>query len=128
MHGMIQHRQDIRTFWQKRDRPGIRKDPGSAENYVAHVNELLRFDQLKFATDLFTVTRGRNAAQMKAQLRDEMERYHTEILVAKTSFQKDRRIVTGKGGGGQNDDLYITIGQGTFWNKTTLTAPPSCFS
>ena len=128
MESMVKHRNDLRTFWQKKDRPGIRKGPGSAENYVAHVNELLRFQNLKFSTDLFTVTKGRTPMDMKMQLRQEMERYRTEILVAKTVFQKDRRIVTGKTGGGLNDDLYITIGQGTFWNVTTLTAPPSCFS
>lgn len=127
MMRMIAGRRDVKTFWQKADRPGICKGANTAYNYVAYVNDLLRSNQLRFSHDLFTVTRGHTPETAKAALQEEMQRYHEEVMLARTDFQRTKTVLTGKTGGMQ-DDLVIAAMQCIYWESTARTAPPSCFT
>jgi len=126
MRGMIQHRHDMKTFWQKKDRPGVRKGPDTADNYVSFVEGYLRTNKLLFSTHLFTTTRGYTPKTVKAELQGQMEQYHVKIILPQHDFDKVKRIVGGKGGGNQ-DDLGISFYQCMYFGNVAKNAPDFCF-
>jgi len=126
MRGMIQHRNDIRTFWEKKDRPGIRKMEDTADNYVSFVEGYLRTNKLLFSTHLFTTSRGYTPKTVKAELQGQIEQYHVKIILPKHEFDKVKRIVGGKGSGNQ-DDLGISFYQCMFYGNAAKNAPDNCF-
>ena len=126
MEDMLINREDVITFWQKNDRPGIRKGPGTADDYVHTTGEYLRTGRFTFSHDLFTTTKGRTPKQMKSELQEQLERYHVEIMLPNNEFGKIKRVVTGKGCGIQ-DDLAISTLQCNYWGIIVQSAPNTCF-
>jgi len=130
MQGMLLERPDCRnivTYYQKSDRPGVHKGPETADYYVAAINDALRIGKIHFSHDFFTTSRKETIQTIKVALQEEMQRFHVELRRAKTNFDKTRRVVTGKGGGGVQDDLFISFAQGYFWGKEAEFASESCF-
>jgi hypothetical protein len=124
IRNMIRDREDCTTFWQSKDRPGIRKDHSTTESYVKVTEDYLRFDKLLFSTSLFTNTRKMTANKTKTALKEELERY--SIKITKTSTGKVKREIGGKIGGA-NDDLAIAVMQAINWGLNARGAPPNCF-
>lgn len=126
LRNMLKKHSDVRTFWQKKDKPGICKDAHTADYYVADMDENLRLNRLRFSTNLFTNTTGQTSVTAKARMQEEFERYHVELKRARSEFEKTRRVVTGKGGGDTQDDVAIATMQCSFWGKAAAAAPSSC--
>lgn len=130
MQRMLSERADydpnIRTFYQKPDRPGVHKGADTADYYVAATTEALRLGALHFSHDFFTTTRNYTNDSMKATLQEEMQRFHVELKRAKTNFERTRRVVTGKSGSAQ-DDLFIAFAQGLYWGSKAEHAAEHCF-
>jgi hypothetical protein len=126
MMDMLKNHNDVRTFYQKKDEPGVRKGPETADYYVYRTAELMRTNSLRFSIQLFTNTHNQTAATAKTELQHQLERYHVELKRARTEFEKTRRVVTGKCGPAVQDDLVIATMQGIFFGPTASMAPSSC--
>jgi hypothetical protein len=48
-------------------------------------------------------------------MRQELERYHYEVLEAKTVHQNDKQKITGKMGN-LNDDIAVAVLMGPYWS------------
>ena len=126
MRGMIGDRHDVKTFWQKQDRPGIHKGKDTADDYVASISDMMRTNQIRFSTDLFTTTAGYTSSSIKDELQGQVESVCVQIRQPHTEFEKIRRTIGGKGGGNQ-DDLYIAFAQAVYWLNVARKAPALCF-
>jgi len=126
MRGMIGNRHDVKTFWQKKDRPGIRKGADTADDYIGYFSDIMRVNKMQFSQLMFTTTPGYTISTIKAELQGQMEQTHVEIRLPQNEFEKVKRIVSGKGAGHQ-DDLYISTAQCGWWGNVARKAPAHCF-
>ena len=126
MRGMIRNRPDLKTFWQKKNRPGILKGKDTADDYVAYISEMMRTNRIRFSKHLFTTTPGYTTETIKSELQGQIEQTHVEIQLPRTEFEKVKRTIGGKGGGHQ-DDLYISFAQCLFFGRVAKNAPAICF-
>ncbi|MBX9637236.1 MAG: hypothetical protein K2Q45_06765 [Nitrosomonas sp.] len=113
---MVADLNDVETFWQKPNKPGVNKDGKATRGYQFNLSLLLAEKGLRFDRDLFTVTREKTPQCMKDQLADQMYRFHWEKKKAADSLGKDRYALTGKSGSLQ-DDLLITLAMVIYWGR-----------
>lgn len=117
MDNMIKDRPDVRTYWQKEDRPGITKDGRSADNYQYLFDKKLEDDAILFHRNAFTTSRKRNFAKTKSMLREQLDAFHYEY-----DSERDKVKITGKGSGIQ-DDFAIAILQCVYHGRAATRDP-----
>lgn len=98
----------ITCFTENGQKCGIRKGPETAEMYQLFLNVKLSIDFVKFDINFFTSNKQKSANQIKAQAREELERYHIECEEPMNGA-KPKQKITGKGGPYEQDDLAIAI-------------------
>lgn len=103
---MVHEFDGVKTFWENDKRPGILKTARVTNEYQFLLSNLLAQGGLRFADDLFTVSREQTPQSMRDLLEDQM--LHFRWIVTKPSNEADpeRRKLTGKMGNKQ-DDLLI---------------------
>lgn len=119
MANMLKSYPDVRTYWQRQDRPGILKTASTADDYQFLMNAKLKDCSVFMLNHLFTTSRGKTADGMKAMLREQMERYHYEIAEPHSVHGRPKQTITGKGGGAQ-DDLMIAVLMALYWGRVAL--------
>lgn len=117
MHSMLKDKPNVVTFWEKEDRPGIRKTHRNTDEYQFLMDTHLRNDAIRFDADAFTCNRKDNLKIMKNLLREQMESYHYE-------YDRDRNKVklTGKSADKQ-DDLNIALMMLLYWARVASRDP-----
>ena len=116
MDTMVKDLPGVRTFWEKKDRPGVCKNGKNSRDYQFYLNNLLMENGLLFGDDTFTCSRDRTVENIKLLLEEQMRRYHWERQKAKDNFGKDRIAITGKVGSKQ-DDLIISVMMVAYWGR-----------
>lgn len=104
-----------------KDRIGIRKTEQNTDDYQICVEDMLRKGQIYFSSELFTTSKkfehpDGEMHKAKLELREQLERYHWEVLKAKDVFGKEKIAMTGKMGGAQ-DDMYVAFAMTAYWGK-----------
>lgn len=108
LHGLVQQFPDVVTYWQNDQRPGVVMTHEMKNQYHKMMTTCLYKGQLLFERDLFTESRGQSAKRIVPALREQFERYHWEVKLARDNFGKSRSLaLTGKMGS-KNDDMCIT--------------------
>lgn len=103
------------------ERAGVRKSHQNTDDYQICVEDMLRKRLMFFERNMFTTSKAHektngDVTSIKAELRQQLERYHWEVQEAKDAFGKKRITMTGKMGGAQ-DDLYVALAMLAFWGK-----------
>ena len=112
MNSMIKRLSDVKTYWQKDDRPGISKTAAVSDNYQFLLYTKLQHNGIFFDMDCFTMSRKLSIEDLKFQLREQMERYHYEFDAIRNKVH-----LTGKMGGGKQDDLLIALMMSVYWGR-----------
>ncbi len=116
MASMVRKLPNVGVFWEKDYKVGVHKSNTVTDNYRATFDTLLRSDTstIYFDSLFWTNTNGKTASVIKGEMRQELERYHYEVLEAKTIHQSDKQKITGKMGA-LNDDIAIAVLMGPYW-------------
>ena len=117
MHSMLRDKPDIVTYWEKEDRPGIRKTHRNTDDYQFLMDTHLRNDSIRFDSDCFTCNRSNNLPIMKNMLREQMEMFHYEY-----DSERDKVKLTGKAADKQ-DDLNIALMMLLYWSRACARDP-----
>lgn len=120
MTNMVKRRPDVKTYWQKNDRPGVHKSHNVTDDYQFVFDDKLKNDAVFFDYHFFTTTKGKTEREMKGILREQLERYHFEYEEANNVHGRPRQTITGKMGSGMQDDLAIATLMGTYWSRVIL--------
>lgn len=120
MTNMIQNFPDVKTYWQKQDRPGVHKSHNVTDDYQFLFDSCLKNDRIYFDHQFFTCTKGKTEKEMKGMLREQLERYHFEYEEAHNIYGRPRQTITGKMGSGMQDDLAIATLMGPYWGRIIL--------
>ena len=118
MNSMIKNRPDVRTYWQKDDRPGVNKSAPVTDHYQFLLNTKLHENSLLFDFDAFTISKGMTLKSIRMLLREQMERYHYEF-----DQEKNKVHITGKQGGDKQDDLLIATMMAVYWGRACRKDP-----
>lgn len=111
---VVHHRVEI--YRQHPDRIGVYKDGRVTEEYRYRMSMGLFHKRLAFSSAMFTRTPNKTAESMRAMLRNQMETYHYANKNTAGVFGTNRRKLTGKVGG-QQDDLLVTYMMGYAWGQ-----------
>jgi len=106
----------IYVYNEKPDRIGVYKSVKASESYRFDMSMALYENKISFEHQMFTRTPEATPLSMRKMLQDQMERYRYANKKANDVFGKDRRKLTGKVGGYQ-DDLLITFMMAYSWGK-----------
>lgn len=120
MVNMIKAMPDVRTFWQRDDRPGVHKSHAVTDDYQFMFDSKLKTDSLHFDSNFFTTTPGKTEREIKGLAREQLERYHIEFQDAHDVYGRAKQVITGKMGPGMQDDLAIAILMGPYWGRLVL--------
>lgn len=115
MDSMIKKLSDVRTYWQKDDRPGVNKNANVSDNYQFLLYTKLQHDGIFFDMDCFTTSRAMSLTNIKVLLREQMERYHYEFDPIRNKVH-----LTGKMGGDKQDDILIALMMAVYWGRVVL--------
>lgn len=122
LENMVQHHGDVKTFYQKEGKPGVYKDQRMTNTYRWNMQMALCNNRICFSEDFFTTSPGKTVKSMKNFAQNQMETMQYINKDARDEFGKNRRKLTGKIGG-QQDDLLITLMQGYTWGSIICTDP-----
>lgn len=117
MHSMIRDRPDVRTYWEKEDRPGIRKSHRNTDDYHFLMDEYLGSNSIGFDTNTFTCSRKQSVNSVKNLAREQMEAYHIEY-----DKERNKKKLTGKSNDKQ-DDLNIALMMLLYWARVIQRDP-----
>lgn len=120
LDSMVRDIPRVQTFWQKDDRPGVRKDGSVTRDYQFLLATVLACKTCRIAVDLFTTSRDKTSASILGLLQEQMLRYHWERKPANDVHGKDRYTLTGKVGD-QQDDLLISFVMAMYWGRIIMT-------
>lgn len=105
---MVHQFDKVETFWENDKRPGIYKSARVTNEYQFLLSNLLSQGGLRFAEDLFTVTREKKPQCMRDMLEDQLLRYRWVVTKPASDADPEKRKLTGKVGNQQDDLLVAT--------------------
>lgn len=115
MNSMLKRYGDVKTYWQKDDKPGINKSADLTDNYQYLFYSKLQSNDIVFDMDAFTTSTTMKFEDMKRLAREQLEHVHYEF------DPKTKKIhITGKGGPDQQDDLSVAIQMAVYWGRVAL--------
>lgn len=104
---------NIKVFHEKfGGTPGVRKSNPNTFSMAYAWNNNMCADKIRFSDKFFTCTANYTPNSMKSEFRAQLENFHEE-------GEGNKRVLCGKGGGNQ-DDLLISVIQGHFWLPVAL--------
>lgn len=109
LHTMVKQYNDVTTYWETPNKPGICKTHQKTIDYMFLFNSMLSDKTIVLDKELFTISREQTPDTIVNLLREQVERYHWEKRAAADNFGKDRWAITGKMGGDKQDDLLISV-------------------
>ena len=120
---MVKQYDDVQTYWEKPNKPGICKTHQKTIDYQFLLNSMLCDRTSLIDQDCFTISKGQSQDGILSLLREQMERYHWEKKAATDNFGKDRWAITGKMGGDKQDDLLIALFMCAFFGRGIVLDP-----
>ena len=108
MWHMVHKRPDIKCYWQKNDRPGVRKYPETAYEFQYTINGKMINKSARFSSEFFTTSPTHTTQSIKAHFKQQLETYRYDYKEGKDGADAKQKI-TGKGLNA-NDDLVIAYG------------------
>lgn len=110
----------------KRGKPGIYKTSETSEHYRYYTSQALWHEIIRFDEGIFTTSKGIDNTvtieKMMHMLQDQLERYHYVTKEPLDVFGAQKKKLTGKTGGG-NDDLLIVFMMAITWGRVCLKDP-----
>lgn len=103
---------NVRTFYDKPDKPGVRKGPRESHIFPVLVQNYLSDGLIQFYEKFFTTSKQQTPETIMTELRAQLERVH-EKRIPKND-KPDHVMFTGKMGTKQ-DDMYITLAMALHW-------------
>jgi hypothetical protein len=122
LHGVVQHFDDVKTYWQKPNRPGVVMTAESKSLYHKQMIGCLYNRKLRFERDFFTVSKHITPEIIKTNTKEQFEMFHWVKKPAKDNLSKDRFALTGKMGTKQ-DDCLISILQNYKYGLELISNP-----
>lgn len=123
LHTMVQKYNDVTTYWETPNKPGILKTHQKTIDYTFLLNSMLCDKTIVLDKELFTISKEQNPDSIANLLREQIERFHWEKKAATDSFGKDRWAITGKMGNDKQDDLLITLFMCAFFGRGIIMDP-----
>ena len=120
---MVQQYNDVTTYWETPNKPGILKTHQKTIDYTFLLNSMLCDKTIILDSELFTISKEQNPDGITNLLREQIERFHWEKKAATDSFGKDRWAITGKMGNDKQDDLLITLFMCAFFGRGIIMDP-----
>lgn len=108
MWHMIAKRPDLKCYWQKNDRPGVRKHEKTADEFQYTINGKMYDSKCRFSSEFFTTSKKHTVTSIKAHFKTQLETYRYDFKEGKNGAESKQKI-TGKGLNA-NDDLVIAYG------------------
>jgi hypothetical protein len=106
MERFVRHIPHLVTMREgKNGKPGVPKTKSITETLKNATESFLRNEQVRFASDCFTHTPGFDVDKMRGELIEQVNRMHYD----------DNNKLTGKMGGGLQDDLAIAFMMQAYW-------------
>ena len=115
MVGDMRHR-GVRTYFEKKDRPGVCKDGAATREYQFLLDMALSTQSISFDSRLFTVTPDATDQLMRDMLREQMLRFHWESVQV---GDRIRTKLTAKMGSKQ-DDLLVAVMMLLHWGRMAM--------
>jgi len=115
MQSMIKRLNDVRTYWQKDDKPGVNKTASITDNYQYLLYSKLQAEDIIFDMDAFTTSTHMKFSAVKAMLRQQLEHMHYEF-----DPKRNKVHITGKSGPDQQDDLPVALQQAVYWGRVVM--------
>ena len=110
----------------KKNRPGVWKTKETSEHYRFYTSQALFHETIRFDEDMITVSKGIDDTvtldKMKHMLQNQLERYHYVTKEPLDAFGQQKKRLTGKTGG-VNDDLLIVFMMAITWGRVCLKDP-----
>jgi len=124
LHTMVKRYNDVTTYWETPNKPGICKTHQKTIDYTFLLNSMLGDKTILLDRELFTISKEQSSDSISNLLREQIERFHWEKKAAGDSFGKDRWAITGKMGNDKQDDLLIAVFMALFFGRG-ITLDPS---
>ena len=110
----------------KRNKPGVYKTRETSEHYRFYTSSALFHETLRFDEGIITVSKGLDDTvtieKMMNMLQNQLERYHYITKEALDVFGEQKKRLTGKTGG-ENDDLLIVYMMAITWGRVCMKDP-----
>lgn len=124
---MVQDMENVFVFHDpKHNKPGVYKTKESSEHYRFYTSNALYHGTIRFDEDVFTVSKGIDDSvpieKMMHTLQNQLERYHYVTKEPIDVFGQQKKRLTGKTGG-ENDDLLIVFMMCITWGRVCLKDP-----
>ena len=127
MWNMVKNYPNVKPYWEKEDKMGVRKGKFTADDYRAICQVKLTNDAILFDSEFFTCSLKHSKQGIKNIAREQFERFHYEFEDAKTPHQHAKQTITGKLGSSENDDLCIAVLMGLYWGRQVIKNPRNQF-
>lgn len=110
----------------KKNKPGVYKTQQTSEYYRFSTSQALFHEAIRFDEGLFTSSKGLDdtltVEKILHMLQNQLERYHYISKDPVDAFGTERKKLSGKTGG-QNDDLIIVFMMAIAWGRICLKDP-----
>lgn len=122
MEKMVRRVPNLDTYYeQEGKRAGVRKSGLNTSDYQIRMEDMLIKKDVRFSTNLFTVSKGQTVKTIFTEMQSQFERYHWEVeSIGDPSKGNFKTTMTGKMGGAQ-DDMYIAMAMLGYWPKRIRT-------